>query len=98
MHANDHGPSPTSKPAPLPAQTVSLPTPLAPRAQIHRPTLTPVAVNPEVITPKPEAPEVTVAELMEEFWAQALHECDSAAMKAGLWAKATYMRLRATQL
>jgi uncharacterized membrane protein YhaH (DUF805 family) len=47
----------------------------------------------------------------EEFWAQALRECESGAMKAGLWArafadadgvepvaKATYIRLRAMQL
>lgn len=47
----------------------------------------------------------------EEFWAQALRECESGTMKAGLWArayaeagadervaKATYIRLRATQL
>lgn len=47
----------------------------------------------------------------EEFWAQALSECESGAMKAGLWArafadadgvepvaKASYMRLRAAQL
>lgn len=47
----------------------------------------------------------------EDFWAQALHECDSATQKPGLWAKAfadaaaderlakaSYIRLRAEQL
>lgn len=113
---NDYGPSskPTPKSAPaqsLPAQLASTPMPLAPSAQIHQPTLAHVAAHAEVIAPISAAPEATGAEPREEFWAQALHECDSAAMKAGLWAKAfadaggderlakaTYMRLRATQL
>lgn len=73
--------------------------------------MVPAATNAEVISPIPAGPEAPSAEPMEEFWAQALHECESAAMKAGLWAKAfavaggddraakaTYMRLRAAQL
>lgn len=59
----------------------------------------------------PTRPAKTNIEPPEEYWAQALHECESATMKAGLWAKAfaeasgderiskaTYIRLRATQL
>ena len=115
---NDYGPSPAPTPTPsavpaqsLPAQLAAEPMPLAPSAQIHQPKLAPVATRVEVIAPISAAPEVVGAEPREEFWAQALHECDSAAMKAGLWAKAfadaggderlakaTYMRLRAAQL
>jgi len=115
---NDYGPSPAPTPTPtaapaqsLPAEIAAAPMPLAPSAQIHQPTLAPVAARVDVIAPISAAPEVVGAEPREEFWAQALHECDSAAMKAGLWAKAfadtggderlakaTYMRLRATQL
>lgn len=113
---NDYGPSPAPTPMAVPAQSLpaqfaAAPTPLAPSAQIHQPTLAPVAARAEVIAPISAAPEGVGAEPKEEFWAQALHECDSAAMKAGLWAKAfadasgderlakaTYMRLRATQL
>jgi len=113
---NDYGPSPTPTPkaAPaqsLPAQLAAAPMPLAPSAQIHQPTLAPVVARVEVIAPISPAPEAAGAEPREEFWAQALHECDSTAMKAGLWAKAfadaggderlakaTYMRLRAAQL
>ena len=109
-HANDHGPSPKSTPTPLlPELAVSMPTSLTSRFQIDQSNS--AAVNAEVITPMPEVSKAAGAEPMEEFWARALHECDSAAMKAGLWAKAfadasgderlakaTYMRLRATQL
>ena len=113
---NDYGPSPAPTPSAVPAQSLppqlaSAPMPLAPRAQIYQPTLAPVTAHAEVIAPISAAPEAIGAEPKEEFWAQALHECDSAVMKAGLWAKAfaeaggyerlakaTYMRLRAAQL
>ena len=109
---NDYGPLPTqSQSKTLPVQAASAPTPLASPVQIHRPTLTPVAAHAEVTALIPEASTVVGVEPMEEFWAQALHECDSAAMKTGLWAKAfadaggdervakaTYIRLRAAQL
>jgi len=109
-HDNDYGPSPSPTKS-LPANAVLVPTPLVPRTQIDQLTLAPVAVNAEVISPITAGHEVAKAEPMEEFWAQALHECESAAMKTGLWAKAfavaegddrlakaTYMRLRAAQL
>jgi len=111
---NKYGPSPTSTAAPvqsLPGQLDSTPMNLAPTAQAHQPTGAPAAAHAEAIAPISAEPEATDVEPREEFWAQALHECDSVAMKAGLWAKAfadaggderlakaAYMRLRATQL
>jgi uncharacterized membrane protein YhaH (DUF805 family)/rubrerythrin len=113
---NDYGPAPMPMPTVAPAQSLpdqltSAPIPLAARAQIHQPTLAPVAARAEVIASISAAPMGAGAEPREEFWAQALHECESTAMKAGLWAKAfadaggdermakaTYMRLRAAQL
>jgi predicted Zn-ribbon and HTH transcriptional regulator len=103
-HDNDHGSSLTSKQASTPMSPAS-------HVQIQESTFTRAATNAEVTTPLPEALATTVAEPKEEFWAQALHECDAAVMKAGLWAKsfadaggdehlakATYMRLRSTQV
>lgn len=115
-HDNDYGASPKpmqtlSQSQSTPAHVASAATPLTPPVQIHRSTLAPVIANSEMITPIPVATEAAGADPMEQFWAQALHECESAAMKAGLWAKsfavaggddraakATYMRLRAAQL
>ena len=104
-HDNDCGPSPS------PAHVASTPRNLTSRAQAQQPALMPVIVNAEVITQPAPAPEAFGVEPTEEFWAHALHECESATMKAGLWAKAyaeagadervakaTYIRLRATQL
>lgn len=100
---NEFGP-PTSKPSSLPPlgyEVVKTPLPEA----------SPMVVMAEVPLQDLAPSEMVGVEPMEEFWAQALHECESSAMKAGLWAKAfadangddrvakaTYMRLRAMQL
>lgn len=100
---NEFGP-PTSKPSSLPPvgdEVVKTPRPVA----------SPMTVIAEVPLQNLSPSEMVGVEPMEEFWAQALHECESSAMRAGLWAKAfadasgddrvakaTYMRLRAMQL
>lgn len=101
-HDTDSG-SLTSKPGFQSAPTVD-----AVKIQRLAPEL---AVTAEVAAQIPLASEMLAAEPVEEFWAQALHECDSASMKPGLWArafaeaagdekvaKAKYIRLRATEL
>lgn len=106
-HDNDYGPSLSS----LPADAGSTLLPLDSRVQVQQPVLTQGIVNLDAITQAPVGHEPIRVEPLEEFWAQALHECESAAMKAGLWArafadaagderiaKATYIRLRAAQL
>lgn len=115
QHDNNYGPSPSlpeSQPqSPLSAQCASK-SPLSPSgAQVQHSDLMQVDVNIEATTQVPGLPEAVGVEPLEEFWAQALHECESATMKAGLWAKsfsdadgdervakASYMRLRAAQL
>lgn len=111
-HDNEYGPSPMNPPSQsLPPQKTSAQPLLGPRTQDHQPALALAVVNAEVISSRSETPETPGAEPKEEFWAQALQECDSSSMKAGLWAKAyavaggderiakaTYMRLRAAQL
>jgi uncharacterized membrane protein YhaH (DUF805 family) len=101
-HDNDFGPL-TSKPSSQPfAPEVAV------QFQRQAPELTVAA---DAFAQTPAASELVSAEPVEEFWAQALHECQTDAMKAGLWAKAfaesagdekvakaTYIRLRATQL
>ncbi len=75
------------------------------------PEVTDSSATPEASTVKIQKPIETVAEPVEEFWALALQECDSHSMKPGVWAKAyadangdekiakaTYIRLRASQL
>lgn len=109
-HGNEYGPSPTQTQN-LSAKLASPTTPMDPSAQIHEPTVVSATENVDVITPIPVAAQAHIAEPMEEFWAQALQEFESTAMKAGLWAKAfavaggderiakaTYLHLRATQL
>lgn len=105
---NEYGLS--SLPSPSPAQP-TLPPSVGTQVQIHQPVSEPVIANVEMISQVLTATEPAGTEPMEEFWAQALNECESATMKAGLWAKAlseavgdekvakaTYIRLRAIQL
>ena len=112
-HDNDYGLSPLQSklPSPPPVPVTSMPPSIALRAHVQQPALATVIVNTEAITQVHSAMNAIGVEPMEEFWAQALHECESATMKAGLWAKAfadasgddkvakaAYIRLRATQL
>lgn len=101
-HDNDFGPS-TSKP-------ISHSDLSGKNAKIQQQAPV-VAVEPEALDQISRECLMAPAEPVEEFWAQALRECESTEMKAGLWAKAfseaagdekvakaTYIRLRATQL
>jgi len=103
VQENEFGP-PTSKPSSLPLlgdEVVKTPLPAA----------SPMTVMAEVPLQNLAPSEMGGVEPMEEFWAQALQECDEKKMRPGLWAKAfadsqgqeavakaQYMRLRATQL
>jgi hypothetical protein len=106
---NEFGPSPLASSSP--AKPTSPPPSVRPQVQIQQPRPEPVIANAEMISQVLAATETATTEPMEEFWAQALHECESATLKAGLWAKAlaeavgdekvakaTYLRLRAMQL
>jgi uncharacterized membrane protein YhaH (DUF805 family) len=106
---NEFGQSLLSSSAPVPR---TLPLPAAgTQGQIQHPVSAQVTAKVEVISQVLSATGSAETEPMEDFWAQALHECESSTMKAGLWAKAlaeaagdeklakaTYIRLRATQL
>lgn len=106
---NEFGPSSLSSSS-LAQPTLPLPS-VGTQGQIQQPVPAPVIANVAMISEVLAATETAGAEPMEEFWAQALLECQSASMKAGLWAKAlaeaagdekvakaTYIRLRAIQL
>jgi hypothetical protein len=105
---NEYGQSPLT--SSTPAQP-TLPSSVGTQVQIHQPVSEPVTANVEMISQVLAVTEPAGTEPMEEFWAKALNECESATIKAGLWAKAlseavgdekvakaTYIRLRAIQL
>jgi len=95
-----------------PTSTPKSPPPLGDQVtEVSRLAASPMTAMVEVTLQNSVASEVVGVEPIDEFWAQALHECESGAMKAGLWAKAfadadgedrvakaTYIRLRAGQL